>query len=169
VSHWGVHKSEATLGVVEPSAQADPLLRGVGQIFGDTDVYEAYPPDDAKILVRGQVLKGMEADAPPADYKKRRASDRQEQGVNDPMMPVAWTRVHEQDGGVKNRIFCTTMGSSTDLRSEGLRRLVVNAIYWGVKMEVPEKADVASVGGFNPTMYGFNGFKRGVKPEDHLK
>jgi len=79
VSHWGNHKSEATLGVIEAGAQNDPILRGVGEIFGDSDVYEAAPPADAKILVRGQVLKGMKPSAPPAEYKKKRA-DRQEQG-----------------------------------------------------------------------------------------
>jgi hypothetical protein len=32
---------------------------------------------------------------------------------------------------------------------------------------VPAKADVAYVGEFKPTMYGFQGFRRGVKPADH--
>src|SRR5688572_18607649 len=53
VSHWGVHKKEATKGIIEPTAKDDPLLRGVEDVFGDSDVYEAYPPADAKILVRG--------------------------------------------------------------------------------------------------------------------
>ena len=59
LSHWGKHKSEATRGVTEPSAASDALLRGVTDVFGDSDVYEAYPPADAKILLRGLVLKGM--------------------------------------------------------------------------------------------------------------
>ena len=29
VNHWGGHKSQATLGVIEPSAKDDPILRGV--------------------------------------------------------------------------------------------------------------------------------------------
>ncbi|MEY2411094.1 MAG: hypothetical protein QOF48_3764, partial [Verrucomicrobiota bacterium] len=73
VSHWGNHKKEATLGVVEPAAKSHPILRGVGQIFGDTDVYEAAPPADATVLVRGQVLKGMTPQDPPADYRKKNA------------------------------------------------------------------------------------------------
>ena len=84
-----------------------------------TDVYEAYPPADAKILLRGQVLKGMKPTDAPADYKKKRATDKQEQGVNDPMMPVAWTRVYKNEAGKENRIFTTTMGAATDLQSEG--------------------------------------------------
>ena len=53
-------------------------------MFGDTDVYEAYPPADATILVRGVVLQGMTPDSPPATHRKTRATDKQEQGVNDP-------------------------------------------------------------------------------------
>jgi hypothetical protein len=141
VSHWGVHKKEATRGVIEPSAKSDPILRGVVDIFGDTDVYEAAPPSDAKILMRGQVLKGMNATDAPADYKKRTAA-KVEQGVNDPMMPIVWTREHRNDVGKVNRILCTTMGSATDLQSEGLRRLVVNGIYWGLGLDVPASANV---------------------------
>ena len=166
VSHWGSHKKEATLGVIEPGTEGDPLLRGVGQIFGDTDVYEAYPPADAKVLVRGRVLKGMTADTAPADYKKKRATDKAEQGVNDPMMPVAWTRVNDNAFGKGNKVLCTTLGSSTDLANEGLRRLIVNAAYAFTGLDVPAKADVAIVGEFSPTFYGFDGHKKGVKPAD---
>src|SRR5262245_5929651 len=91
VSHWASHKKEATRGVIEPGAEKDALLKGVADIFGDTDVYEAYPPADAKILVRGVVLKGMKPDDAPADYKKKRSTDKEEQGVNDPAMAVVWT------------------------------------------------------------------------------
>lgn len=166
VSHWGNHKKEATLGVIEPGAESHPLLRGVGQVFGDTDVYEAYPPADAKVLVRGQVLRGMTADTAPADYQKKRANDKEEQGVNEPMMAVAWTRVNDNEFGKGNKVLCTTLGSSTDLANEGLRRLIVNAAYSFTGLEVPAKADVAIVGEFTPTFYGFDGHKKGVKPSD---
>jgi hypothetical protein len=167
VNHWGRHKAEATRGVIEPSAKDDPILNGVTDIFGDSDVYEVHPPADVKVLVRGQVLKGMKPDDPPADYRKRRQPDKQEQGVNDPMMPVAWTRLYKNEAGKTNRIFCTTMGASTDLQSDGLRRLVVNGVYWGLGMEVPEKADVGYVGDYKPTMYGFiKDYKKGIKPAD---
>src|SRR6185503_17214514 len=167
VSHWGNHKKEATRGIIEAAARNDPILRGVADIFGDTDVYEANPPADAKILVRGQVLKGMSPGDPPADYKKKRATDKQEQSVNDPMMPVAWTRLYANEKGKQNKVFCTTMGAATDLQNEGLRRLVVNAVYWGLGMDVPAKAEVAYVDDFKPTMYGFKGHRRGLTPADH--
>lgn len=166
VSHWGVHKKEATRGVIEPGAKSDSILRGVSEIFGTTDVYEAAPPSDAKILVRGLVLKGMTPGDPPADYKKKRA-DKQEQGVNDPAMPIAWTRSHKNDAGKTNRIFCTTMGAATDLENEGLRRMVVNAVFWALRLKVPDMADVGFVDPFKPTRYGFNSFRKGLKPADH--
>src|SRR5687768_2296339 len=107
VSHWGKHKVEACRGVIETSAKDDPILRGVEDVFADSDVYEAYPPPDAKILLRGQVLKGMKPDDPPADYKKKRATDGGEQPVNDPMMPVAWTRLFKNEAGKESKILCT--------------------------------------------------------------
>ncbi|HEV8379177.1 MAG TPA: PVC-type heme-binding CxxCH protein, partial [Tepidisphaeraceae bacterium] len=167
VSHWGNHKKEATKGIIEPAAKDDPILRGVTDVFGDSDVYEAYPPADAKILLRGQVLKGMKPDDPPASYKKKRATDKQEQDVNDPMMAVAWTRIFKNDAGTENKIFCTTLGAATDLQNEPLRRLIVNAAYWGVGIEVPQHADVAYVGEYKPTPYGFKGYRKGIKVEEH--
>ncbi len=167
VSHWGRHKSEATRGVVEEAAKSDPLLNGVADVFGTSDVYEAYPPADAKILFRGVVLKGMKPDDEPADYKKQRATDKEDQGINDPAMPVVWTRENKTESGKVNKVLCTTMGAATDLENEGLRRLLVNAAYAFTGLEVPAKADVTPVGDFKPTMYGFNGFIKGVKPSDH--
>jgi type 1 glutamine amidotransferase len=88
---------------------------------------------------------------------------------NDPLMPVAWTKGYETDSGKVGRVFTTTMGAATDLVSEGLRRLLVNAAYWcvGLEQKVPERANVDLVGEFQPTEYGFKGAKRGVKPADH--
>ncbi len=168
VSHWARHKVEATRGVIEPGQAQNPILRGVTDIFGDTDVYEAAPPADATILVRGQALKGMNPSDPPADYRKKTAKG-VEQGVNDPMQPVVWTREHKNEAGKVNRILTTTMGSATDFQSEGLRRLIVNGAYWAVGLEskIPDKANVDYIGVFKPTMYGFNGFKKGVKPAEH--
>ena len=167
VNHWGKHKVEATRGVIEPAAKDHPVLRGVEDVFGNSDVYEAYPPADATILLRGQVLSGMNANDPPADYVKKRASDGNEQPVNDPMMPIAWTRLHKLAAGGEMKVFCTTMGAATDLQSEGLRRLLVNAVYWSLDREIPAKADVQYVGPYQPSMYGFKAHRKGVRPVDH--
>ena len=166
VNHWGGHKREATRGVIESGAKDDVLFRGVSDIFGDTDVYEAYPIADAKILVRGVVLKGMKPGNEPADYKKKRATDKAEQGINDPAMPVVWTRVNDNEFGKGNKVLCTTLGSATDLQNEGLRRLIVNAAYAFTGLEVPAKANVEYVDPYQPLFYGFNGYRKGLKVSD---
>ncbi len=166
LTHWGKHKVEATRGGIEASERGNPLLRGITSIFGDTDVYEAYPPSDATILVRGLVLNGMTPDAAPADYRKVRATDKQEQGINDPPMPVVWTRLNKNANGTANRILTSTLGSATDLENEGLRRLVVNAVYWGLGLNVPERADVTYVDEYVPSFYGFDGFRKGLHASD---
>jgi type 1 glutamine amidotransferase len=100
----------------------------------------------------GQVLVGMNPDDKPLVGPK-----------NDPMMPVAWTKTYKGA-----RVFTTTMGSSTDLASEGLRRLLVNAAYWclGLEDKIPEKSRAAAVGEYKPNPYGGNGYTKGVKPSD---
>ena len=156
VNHHGAHKKEATRGIIEPSAKNHPILKGVDDIFGDSDVYTANPPSDAEILVRGQVLAGMNPTDPPVTGKK-----------NDPMQPIVWVRDYKNEAGKTNKVVLTTMGAATDLLNEGLRRLLVNAAYWTLNLPVPEKTDVNYVGDYKPTMYGFNGAKKGVKPADH--
>lgn len=167
VSHWGKHKIEATKGIIEAANANHPVLTGVSDLFANTDVYEAAPPADATILVRGQILQGMTPDTAPASYRKATAA-KVEQEVNTPMMPVAWLRVVKNDAGTENKILASTMGAATDLTNEGLRRMVVNGVYWGLGLNVPEKADVTPVGDYKPTMYGFGEFKKGLKPDDFV-
>jgi type 1 glutamine amidotransferase len=174
VSHWGGNRQGLTKGVIEPEAEKDPILRGVADVYGDSGVYETHPVADAKILMRGQVLTGMSTTDPPAIWKKTWASDKTEHGANDPMMPVAWVRENKSPGGT-NRVFCTTMGAATDLQNEGLRRMIVNAVYWSFKLEVPAKADVTYVDEYKPSAYAFSssrggkyvGYRRGLTPTDH--
>jgi type 1 glutamine amidotransferase len=166
VSHWGRHKIEATRGEVEAAKRTHPLMRGITELFGDTDVYEAYPPADADVLVRGLVLQTLERTSPPAEYRKRRASDKVEQPVNEPAMPVVWTRQYVNERGATNRILTSTMGSATDLEDEGMRRLVVNGVYWGLGLAVPARADVTFVDPYTPSFYGFDGFRKGLRPAD---
>ena len=165
VSHWGKHKHEATKGVIESGAESNPILNGVSDIFGNSDVYEAHPPADATILIRGQVLSGMEPGSAPAEYSKKTKTG-VEQPVNDPMMPIAWTREFKNDAGTTNKILCTTMGAATDLTNEGLRRLVVNGVFWGLGLDVPEKANVDIIGAYEPSFYGFGEFQKGLKAAD---
>jgi hypothetical protein len=156
VAHHGEHKKEATRGIIPPEAKNHPVLKGVTDIFGDSDVYTVNLPKDAEVLVLGQVLVGMNPTDEPVKGKK-----------NEPMQPVVWVRNYKHESGKTSKLVTTTMGAATDLQSEGLRRLLVNAAFWTVGLNVPEKANVQYVGEFKPTMYGFEGFKRGVKPADH--
>ena len=159
VNHHGAHGRESTGGIPAEGKADHPILRGVTQIWGDTDVYGIRSlTGDSEPLVLGQVLAGMTPDAKPVEGKK-----------NDPMMPVAWTKTYKGDSGNVARVFNTTMGAATDLVSEGTRRMMVNSMFWAMKMEDAIKANlnVKIVGAYKPTKFGFGGFKKGVKPSDH--
>ncbi|MCW5942090.1 MAG: hypothetical protein KIS66_07645 [Fimbriimonadaceae bacterium] len=165
VSHWGEHGKQATRGVLEASAHSHPVLRGVEDVFGDTDVYEAHPPPDAQVLMRGCVLSGMNPGDPPAAGRKKTDSG-EEQDLNEPMMPIAWTRTLPREAGNPSRVLTCTMGAATDLRNEGLRRLLVNGAYWLLGLDVPDRADVNLVGDYRPSPFGFDRFRKGVRPSD---
>jgi type 1 glutamine amidotransferase len=160
VNHHGAHGREATRGIFAPGEEKNPILSGIksGEIFGPTDVYTVNLPlpGDSKPLVLGQVVAGMKPEDKAVEGKK-----------NDPMMPVAWTKTYETASGKKARVFTTTMGAATDLTNEALRRLLVNASFWALGMDIPAKANVDLVGEYNPSPFKFGGFKKGVKPEDH--
>ena len=154
VSHLGENHKEATRAVVEAAVKDDSILRGVTTMFIDTGCYKVNPQPDSTILLRADVLDGTSPYAPLHPTK------------NNPHQPLAWYRVHKNEAGNTNRVFCTTMGSATDLRDESLRRLLVNSVYWGLAMEVPVKADVQLVGDYQPSEYSFGGYRKGVRPED---
>jgi hypothetical protein len=162
ISHHGGHGSQSTRGLIARGQEKHPILRGIkdGDIWGPTDVYGVRLPlpGDCKPLVMGQVLKGMKpTDEPLAGAK------------NDPMMPVAWVKTYKGTAGKTARVFTTTMGASQDFESEGLRRLLVNACYWGVGLEdkIPARSKVDIVGEFKPRPFRGGGFAKGRKPEDY--
>ena len=157
VAHHGHHGSEATRGVVHPGQAGHPVLRGVKDVFGPTDVYTIRElPDDSTILLDGAILDGMEpTDEPVTDER------------NDPMHPVAWIRERDLSNGGTQRIFCTTMGTSQDFSSRDLRRLVLQAALWQFEEEdaIPEQGiDAPLVGHWAPTRFGFGTHQRGLTP-----
>jgi len=158
INHHGNHGKESTLGVVNEAFKGEPILRGVTDIWGPTDVYSViHLPRDAKVLVWGQVLTGMNpADAPVEGAK------------NQPMMPVVWVRDYTGEQGKPSKVFTTTMGAAVDLENESLRRLLINGAYWAVGLEkqIPAKASVDYVGDYKPGWFGFGKFKPGLKPGD---
>ena len=163
ISHHGGHKRESTGGIIPEEAKDHPITRGIKDrdVWGDTDVYGVRLPlpGDSQPIVLGAVLKGMKVDDPPVEGKK-----------NDPMMPVAWTKSYQVPDGEKGRAFTTTMGSASDMVSEGTRRMLVHGVYWALEMEdqIPaEGAKADTVGEFKPTFYGFGNYKKGTKPADY--
>lgn len=159
VSHHGAHGKESTRGVINPAMKDHPILKGVAEIWGPTDVYTvSHLPADAQVLMYGEVLEGMNAaDKPLAGSK------------NNPMMPLIWIRNYTGQEGKTSRIICSTIGAAVDLENESLRRLLVNACYWGLGLEdrIPTLSDVNIVGDYKPTFFGFNKFQKGIKPSDH--
>lgn len=158
VNHHGAHGSQSTRGLIAEEGKGHPILKGIkdGDIWGPTDVYTVNLPlaSEFKPLVMGQVLVGMKFDDKQLEGKK-----------NAPMMPVAW--ISEGEG--KRRVFTTTMGSSTDLETEGTRRMLVNATLWcvGLEKQIGEKTKVDLVGEYKPLPFKFGGYKEHLKPSDH--
>jgi type 1 glutamine amidotransferase len=150
VRHWGQHQRESTRGVIVEGQERHPILRGVRDIWGESDVYEITTlSGDSQPLVMGQVLTGMTPDSPPKPGKA--------------MMPVAWVKSYG-----KARVFMTTMGHSEDFKNEGFRRLVVNGCYWaaGLEAKIVPGANVGLVGAYNPNPIGLGKHKKGLKPAD---
>lgn len=145
VSHHGGHKREGCRGVIEKSNADHPVLNGVQDVFAPSDVYTVRNlTDDATILLRGAVTKTLDPKSKPIDGPK-----------NNPMMPLAWVREYKSPGGGEGKAFCTTMGASVDFVSHDARRLVVNAAYYLLDMDVPKAANVDFVDPYYPSFYGF--------------
>jgi hypothetical protein len=159
VNHHGGHGSQSTRGVVPDAVRKHPLVRGVEDVWGPTDVYGIRDlPEDAVVLLEGSVQEGMTPEAPAVDGPQ-----------NAPRMPIVWLRNRPLDNGKVQRIVTSTLGASVDLNSEDLRRLFVNTAYWGVGLEeqIPDRSDASLVGDYEPTMFGFGSFVQGLRPEDH--
>ncbi len=156
INHYGHHQKESTRGLIAEGMQDCPIVKGVEDIWGPSDVYGITTlHGDCKPVIMGQVLTGMNPTDGPNTEKK--------------LVPVAWTKTYTGETGKTSRIFTTTMGHGGDLKSEGFRRLMVNACYWGMGMEdkIPQKSKVDIVGEYEPNDIGFGGFKKGLKPSDH--
>ena len=156
-SHHGRWQQDSTRGMIVEANRQHPILAGVSDIWGQSDVYRTYKEggqlrEDCTPLVEGQPLMGRKHD----------------DAVNPELipLPVAWVKPWTGNKGHATRVFHVTMGSAQDYKSAGLRRLTVNAAYWCMQME--DKIDPAScmdiVGTYNPPDSGFNYVKLGVVP-----
>jgi Trehalose utilisation len=174
IAHHGRHAHQSTKGLLAPGAENNPIAQGIanGDIWGPTDVYGVRLPlpGDAQPIILGQVtdrsgaydendpLLGMRPSddkIPAPSIQKDESGKERAFDPNAPMMPIAWTKTYQLPGGKAGKCFATTIGASTDLLSEGTRRLMVNAVYWTLDMSVPEKAKVELVGPYLPSRFAF--------------
>lgn len=143
ISHYG-HGNSTEAHVVDEQAKADnPILRGVASPewlhswLYVVNADDAKLPEDCEVLMVGDAIKGT---APGGEKFGNRE-------------PLAWSReLARQDGSVQ-RTFYTSLGHPRDFLKEGPRRLLVNAILWGLGREdsIPAAgANVEIVGAYAP-------------------
>jgi hypothetical protein len=157
MEHHGRWMADSTRGTIVPEQKDHPILTGVNDIWGTSDVYRTYSkgtslPADCTALVWGQPLMGRKYDDAPNPELEP--------------LPVAWFKLWETSKGRKARVFHTTMGSAQDFESAGLRRLIINAAYWSMGMEsdISPTRSVDIVGTYKPLGSGFDYPKLGVIP-----
>lgn len=157
LEHHGRWHADSTRGLIVPELKDHPILTGVSDIWGNSDVYRTYKrgaslPADCTALVWGQPLMGRK----PDDAPNRELEP----------LPVAWFKFWQTSSGKRARVFHSTMGSAHDLQSPGLRRLIINAVYWGMGMEsaITPTRSVEIVGTYKPLESGFNYEELGVVP-----
>lgn len=172
VDHHGKHGGESTRGIIAKGQEAHPINRGIApaSIWGDSDVYTINLPlpGDSTPVVMGAVLTGMKPDDPHSERKRKGVP------VNNPMMPLAWTKTYEIEPGKKGRVFTSTLGAATDLVAEGSRRLILQGAFWamGLEKDIPKEGlNVDFIDVFKPNDFGFTRgnavkHKAGLKPCD---
>ncbi|HXX93936.1 MAG TPA: ThuA domain-containing protein, partial [Planctomycetota bacterium] len=117
LSHHGRYHADSTRGILVDEQKGHPILVGVSDIWGNSDVYRTYKegsslPPGCTALVWGQPLLSRHHDDPPNPKLEP--------------LPVAWFKSWQTSEGKSARVFQSTMGSGTDLENPGLRRLIVN-------------------------------------------
>lgn len=156
--HHGNWHADSTRGILVAEQRGHPILTGVDDIWGPSDVYRTFPaggglPAGCTALVYGQPLLGRQQHDAPNPEKEP--------------LPVAWTKTWTGATGKTARVFHLTMGSASDFQSEGLRRLAINAAYWclGLEDRISAASSVAYVGHYAPLDTGFNYAELGVVPK----
>ncbi|QTN31947.1 ThuA domain-containing protein [Akkermansiaceae bacterium] len=157
MNHHGNWSRDSTRGDIVPEQKDHPILTGVKDIWGLTDVYRTFKegtglPEGCTALVMGQPLIGREQGG--ADNPEKEP------------LPVVWTKHWTTTDSKKARVLHSTMGSGTDFENPGLRRLLVNGVYWciGMEKEISPDSKIDYIGDYTPLSNGFNYEKLGVKP-----
>lgn len=169
-THHGHHKQQSTLGLIAPGAENHPITNGLedGDIWGPSDVYGVRLPlpGDVQQLILGQVMDRTDEFDDSDPFYGLKPTDsvvatvnsaaKEPYNPNDPMMPIAWTKSYQLPSGLTGQSFTSTIGSSTDMASEGVRRLLVNAVYYMLALEVPPQASVNLEGAYQPSSFSFH-------------
>lgn len=115
--HYGSKDGHETLAAVVPTAKGAGILHGVhlpARAPVPSHLYKCEMTDPrASVLLEATI----------AAEKARE--------------PVAWTRQREGQ-----RIFYTSLGSKEDMQLPWLNQLLVNAVFWALKQEIPRKQAV---------------------------
>ena len=168
--HHGDHKQQSTRGVFSDAEASHPILNGInsGDIWGATDVYGIRTPisENAKVLVYGQSIeRAGDYDENDLFYGMRETDsllaklsgpDDNRYDPNKEMPPIAWFNQYQLPDGIQGHSFTSTIGSATDMLDDEVRRLLVNASYHLLDLEVPELADISLIGEYNPNQFGFH-------------
>jgi len=158
MGHHGRWQQDSTRGIIVEQNANHPVLIGVTDIWGTSDVYRTFAegaslPEDCTPLVDGQPLMGRQHD----------------DAVNPRLvaLPVAWVKSWTGNAGQSARVFHITMGSAQDFLSDGLRRMTVNATYWCMQIEsaIDKRSCVDIVGQYNPPESGFDYKKLKISPQ----
>ena len=152
--HYGRNHKYSTRMFTVPEKKDHPVMRGVNDMHAMAGAYSAEPLPNSVILATNQVLKTMKPDAEPLE--------------NEPPKPAIWVRTYKSTSGKEGRVFTTTQGASEDIISEGVRRCIINGVFWcmGLEKNIKPGMDVAFVGPYHPTTFSFGGGRKKVKPAD---
>ncbi len=155
--HHGRWSQDSTRATPVSEFADHPILRGVDDVWGPTDVYRTYPEGDSlpagcTPLLMGQPLMSRSPSDPPNPKLIP--------------LPVAWTKTWTGNGGHSSRVFHSTMGSARDFECEDMRRLLLNALLWSLGREDDIRADLNAdiVGDYKPRKSGFDYKKLNVRP-----
>jgi hypothetical protein len=158
MGHHGNWHRDSTRGDIVEDSKDHPILKGVSDIWGPSDVYRTYKegtglPQGCTALVYGQPLIGREQGG--------------ESNPDKVPLPVVWIKNWKTTTGKSARVLHSTMGSARDLENPGLRRLIINGVYWGIALEdkISPERSVDYTGEYQPQPSGFAYEELGVVPQ----
>ena len=150
--HYGPNHRSCTRLDIVPEQKGHVVLTGVKDMCGQAGAYEANPEPNSVILAMSQPLTTMKEDSEPMKGKAP--------------TPGLWVRTYKGAEGKEGRVLCTTQGASEGILNDGLRRVLINGVFWAVGLEKKIKADlnIDFIGPYKPKTFNFNGQSKDVLP-----